>query len=86
MLIEAVQQLVKGKASQRMTSGQMVWLCTIMLTASGLKLLLWSYCRTSGNKIVRAYAEVQFFLFPAYKQVLFFFQTSMSFTGLSFLG
>ncbi|KAJ1396062.1 Cation efflux protein [Sesbania bispinosa] len=61
VLVEAVEQLIQGKPSQKMTSNQLVWLYIIMLTATGVKLLLWFYCRTSGNKIVRAYAEDHYF-------------------------
>ncbi|KAG5072297.1 Metal tolerance protein 4 [Glycine max] len=61
VLVEAVEQLIKGKPSLKMTSDQLFWLCIIMLTATGVKLLLWLYCRSSGNKIVRAYAEDHYF-------------------------
>ncbi|XP_028777569.1 metal tolerance protein 4-like [Neltuma alba] len=60
VLIEAVEQLVKGTPSEKMNSDQMVWLCVIMLTATGAKLLLWLYCRSSADKIVHAYAQDHF--------------------------
>ncbi|XP_054784594.1 metal tolerance protein 4-like [Prosopis cineraria] len=60
VLIEAVEQLIKGAPSEKMNSDQMVWLCIIMLTATGVKLLLWFYCRSSRDKIVHAYAEDHF--------------------------
>ncbi|MBA0816895.1 hypothetical protein Gohar_001509 [Gossypium harknessii] len=44
-----------------MTSQQLVWLYTIMLTASAVKIVLWFYCRSSGSKIVRAYAKDHYF-------------------------
>ncbi|KAG8646877.1 hypothetical protein MANES_09G037601v8 [Manihot esculenta] len=32
-----------------------------MLTTTGVKLVLWFYCRSSGNEIVRAYAKDHYF-------------------------
>ncbi|KAJ7971419.1 Metal tolerance protein [Quillaja saponaria] len=61
VLVEAVEQLIKDKPSEKMTSDQLIWLYGIMLTATGVKLCLWFYCRSSGNKIVRAYAEDHYF-------------------------
>ena len=58
MLVEAVEQLIKDKPSENMTSQHLVWLYAIMLTATAVKLVLWFYCRSSGSKIVRAYAKV----------------------------
>lgn len=58
VLIQAVEQLVKNESSEKMTSDQLVWLYTIMITATVVKLALWLYCRSSGNNIVRAYAKV----------------------------
>ncbi|KAG6386488.1 hypothetical protein SASPL_155391 [Salvia splendens] len=42
-------------------SDQLVWLYSIMLSATAVKLALWFYCKSSGNKIVRAYAEDHYF-------------------------
>ncbi|KAF3442667.1 hypothetical protein FNV43_RR16583 [Rhamnella rubrinervis] len=61
VLVQAVEQLIKDTPSEKMTSDQLVWLYTIMLTATGVKLVLWFYCRSSGNKIVRAYAKDHYF-------------------------
>ncbi|KAF4369000.1 hypothetical protein CsatB_019561 [Cannabis sativa] len=61
VLIQALQQLIKDIPSEKMTSEQLLWLYTIMLTATGVKLVLWMYCRSSGNKIVRAYAKDHYF-------------------------
>ncbi|MBA0603300.1 hypothetical protein Gorai_003450 [Gossypium raimondii] len=61
VLIEAVEQLIQDKPSEKMTSQQLVWLYTIMLTASAVKIVLWFYCRSSGSKIVRAYAKDHYF-------------------------
>ncbi|XP_030525747.1 metal tolerance protein 4-like [Rhodamnia argentea] len=61
VLVQAVEQLIRNQPSERMTSEQLVWLYTIMLTATGVKLILWIYCRRSGNKIVRAYAKDHYF-------------------------
>lgn len=62
VLIQAVEQLIKDKASAKMTIEQLIWLYSIMLTATVVKLALWLYCRKSRNEIVRAYAKV----FPTY--------------------
>lgn len=58
VLIQAVEELIKNKPLGKMSSNQLFWLYLIMLTATGVKLLLWIYCRSSRNKIVRAYAKV----------------------------
>lgn len=58
VLIQAVEQLIENKPSDKMNSEQLTWLYAIMLTATGVKLILWLYCRSSGNEIVRAYAKV----------------------------
>ncbi|KAA3464009.1 metal tolerance protein 4-like isoform X1 [Gossypium australe] len=61
VLIEAVEQLIQDKPSEKMTSQQLVWLYTIMLAASAVKIVLWFYCRSSGCKIVRVYAKDHYF-------------------------
>ncbi|KAJ4705535.1 Metal tolerance protein [Melia azedarach] len=61
VLVKAVEQLIKAEPSEKMTSTQLVWLYAIMLTATAVKLVLWLYCRSSGNKIVRAYAKDHYF-------------------------
>lgn len=58
--MQAIEQLIKDTPSNKMKEEQVVWLYVIMLTATGVKLVLWIYCRSSGNKIVRAYAKVFF--------------------------
>ncbi|KAM7528787.1 hypothetical protein LguiB_032197 [Lonicera macranthoides] len=57
VLIQAVEQLIQDEASEKMNSSQLIWLYTIMLTATVVKLALWLYCKSSGNEIVRAYAK-----------------------------
>lgn len=61
VLIEAVEQLIKNEISPKMTHEQLLWLYSIMLTATVVKLALWIYCRSSGNRIVRAYAKDHYF-------------------------
>ncbi|TYH76845.1 hypothetical protein ES332_D04G114300v1 [Gossypium tomentosum] len=61
VLLEAVEQSIQDKPSEKMTSQQLVRLYTIMLTASAVKIVLWFYCRSSGSKIVRAYAKDHYF-------------------------
>ncbi|KAE8678837.1 Metal tolerance protein 3 [Hibiscus syriacus] len=61
VLIQAVQQLVANEPSEKMSAEKFLWLYTIMLTATVVKLALWLYCRSSSNKIVRAYAKDHYF-------------------------
>ncbi|CAL9208725.1 metal tolerance protein 4-like [Musa acuminata AAA Group] len=61
VLVQALEHLLVNKSADKMTSSQLVWLYSIMLTATFVKLALWLYCRTSGNKIVRAYAKDHYF-------------------------
>lgn len=61
VLVQAIEQLIKDTPSNKMKEEQVVWLYVIMLTATGVKLVLWIYCRSSGNKIVRAYAKDHYF-------------------------
>ncbi|KAI0495999.1 hypothetical protein KFK09_022306 [Dendrobium nobile] len=53
--------LLSNKPPEKLSSEQLWWLYGIMLFASLVKLALWLYCRTSGNKIVRAYAKDHYF-------------------------
>lgn len=61
VLIQAIQELIKDDPPPRMNSNQLLWLYTIMLTATVVKLALWLYCKSSGNDIVRAYAKDHYF-------------------------
>ncbi|KAG5615795.1 hypothetical protein H5410_015619 [Solanum commersonii] len=61
VLVQAVEQLIKDTPLNKMTEEQLCWLYAIMLTATGIKFVLWIYCRSSGNKIVRAYAKDHYF-------------------------
>ncbi|KAK1363790.1 Metal tolerance protein 4 [Heracleum sosnowskyi] len=61
VLIQAVEQLIRDEPSQNMNNEKLIWLYTIMLTATSVKLVLWIYCRSSGNMIVRAYATDHYF-------------------------
>ncbi|GMI84180.1 hypothetical protein like AT3G58060 [Hibiscus trionum] len=61
VLIQAVEQLVANEPSEKMSVEKLIWLYTIMLTATVVKLALWLYCRSSSNKIVRAYAKDHYF-------------------------
>ncbi|XP_074564917.1 metal tolerance protein 4-like [Curcuma longa] len=61
VFVQALTQLIENTPSEKMTSAQLIWLYSIMLTATFVKLALWLYCRTSGNKIVRAYAKDHYF-------------------------
>ncbi|AQK75336.1 Putative metal tolerance protein C3 [Zea mays] len=61
VLVQAVEQLVENKPGEKMTSEQLIWLYSIMLSATAVKLALWLYCKSSGNSIVRAYAKDHYF-------------------------
>uniref|UniRef100_A0A1D1YSI5 Metal tolerance protein 4 n=1 Tax=Anthurium amnicola TaxID=1678845 RepID=A0A1D1YSI5_9ARAE len=61
VLVQAVEQLIENEPTKKMTTEQLVWLYSIMLTATAVKLALWLYCRSSRNKIVRAYAKDHYF-------------------------
>ncbi|XP_031268838.1 metal tolerance protein 4-like [Pistacia vera] len=61
ILVEAVEKLIKDKASKKMSTVQLEWLYSIMIGATLVKLALWLYCKSSGNKIVRAYAKDHYF-------------------------
>ncbi|XVF04570.1 hypothetical protein REPUB_Repub05bG0095400 [Reevesia pubescens] len=61
VLVQAVEQLIEDKPSEKMSSGQLAWLYTIMLSATVVKLALWIYCKSSSNKIVQAYAKDHYF-------------------------
>jgi len=58
VLVQAVEQLVENEPGEKMTSEQLIWLYSIMLSATAVKLALWLYYKSSGNSIVRAYAKV----------------------------
>ncbi|KAG0492369.1 hypothetical protein HPP92_005767 [Vanilla planifolia] len=61
ILVEALEKLIADTPPLKMTPEQLVWLYSIMLFATVVKLALWIYCRSSGNKIVRAYAKDHYF-------------------------
>ncbi|XP_012462533.1 metal tolerance protein 4 [Gossypium raimondii] len=61
VLIQAVEQLIANEPTEKMSADKLVWLYTIMLSATFVKLALWIYCKSSTNKIVRAYAKDHYF-------------------------
>lgn len=61
VLIQGLEQLVGGNPPEKMTTEQLIWLYSIMLFATVVKLALWGYCKSSGNDIVRAYAKDHYF-------------------------
>ncbi|KAJ3674084.1 hypothetical protein LUZ60_006076 [Juncus effusus] len=61
VLVQAVEKLIENTEPDPMNFTQLIWLYSIMLFATAVKLALWLYCRTSGNKIVRAYAKDHYF-------------------------
>lgn len=58
VFLQAVEKLVVNVTPDKLTPPQLMWLYSIMIFATVVKLALWFYCRTSGNNIVRAYAKV----------------------------
>ncbi|KAK8921534.1 Metal tolerance protein 4 [Platanthera zijinensis] len=61
VLVQAIQKLIANEPPLKMNYEQLVWLYSIMMFATVVKFALWLYCRTSGNKIVRAYAKDHYF-------------------------
>ncbi|KAK9736041.1 hypothetical protein RND81_04G246300 [Saponaria officinalis] len=61
VLIQAVEQIIKNEANDKMSKSQFVWLFVIMISATVIKFVLFLYCRSSGNDIVRAYAKDHYF-------------------------
>ncbi|XVF69756.1 hypothetical protein PTKIN_Ptkin11bG0107000 [Pterospermum kingtungense] len=61
VLVQALEQLIKDEPLEKLSSDQLVWLYTIMLSATVVKLALWIYCRSSSNKIVQTYAKDHYF-------------------------
>ncbi|GAB2286995.1 Metal tolerance protein 4 [Dionaea muscipula] len=61
VLIQALEELVRNEAKDKMSTYQLIWLCAIMIGATIVKLGLFLYCRTSRNGIVRAYAKDHYF-------------------------
>ncbi|KAL7143934.1 hypothetical protein ABFS83_08G224900 [Erythranthe nasuta] len=61
VFLQATEQLIKNDPPGKMDSNQLLWVYIIMLTATVVKLVLWVYCRSSENDIVRAYAKDHYF-------------------------
>ncbi|CAK9170712.1 unnamed protein product [Ilex paraguariensis] len=61
VLIQAVEELIQDEPPGKMTSDQLIWLYSIMITATVVKFSLWIYCKNSRNDIVRAYAKDHYF-------------------------
>jgi cation diffusion facilitator family transporter len=61
VLIQAIESLIEDKAPEKMNANQLIWLYGVMVPASVVKFILWIYCKSSGNEIVRAYAKDHFF-------------------------
>ncbi|MFQ6667592.1 hypothetical protein Gotur_033555 [Gossypium turneri] len=61
VFVQAVEQLIENEPTEKMSADKLTWLYTIMLSATFVKLALWIYCKSSTNKIVRAYAKDHYF-------------------------
>ncbi|KAJ4885067.1 putative metal tolerance protein C3 [Raphanus sativus] len=57
VLLVAAEQLIANEPPEKMSHEQLVWLYSIMLSATAIKLVLWIYCKSSRNHIVCAYAK-----------------------------
>ncbi|CAN8279843.1 unnamed protein product [Cochlearia groenlandica] len=57
VLLVAAEQLIANEPPEKMSHEQLVWLYSIMLSATAIKLVLWIYCKSSRSHIVRAYAK-----------------------------
>ncbi|KAL0866997.1 hypothetical protein Bca101_046115 [Brassica carinata] len=61
VLLVAAEKLITNEPPETMSHDQLIWLYSIMLTATAIKLVLWIYCKSSRNHIVRAYAKDHYF-------------------------
>ncbi|XP_050278760.1 metal tolerance protein 4-like isoform X2 [Quercus robur] len=61
VLLQAAEELIKDEPSEKLSKSKLIWMCTIMISATVVKLALWIYCKNSENDIVRAYAKDHFF-------------------------
>ncbi|KAF3965770.1 hypothetical protein CMV_010080 [Castanea mollissima] len=57
VLLQAAEELIKDEPSEKLSKSKLIWMCTIMISATVVKLALWIYCKSSENDIVRAYAK-----------------------------
>ena len=63
MLLLAAEELIEDDSSEKLSKSELIWTCTIMISATVVKLALWIYCKSSKNDIVRAYAKVSYLYF-----------------------
>ena len=63
VLLQAAEELIKDEPSEKLSKSKLIWMCTIMISATVVKLALWIYCKNSENDIVRAYAKVSYLYF-----------------------
>ncbi|KAK4594937.1 hypothetical protein RGQ29_018606 [Quercus rubra] len=61
VLLLAAEELIEDDSSEKLSKSELIWTCTIMISATVVKLALWIYCKSSKNDIVRAYAKDHFF-------------------------
>ncbi|KAM3740885.1 hypothetical protein ACB098_08G133400 [Castanea mollissima] len=61
VLLQAAEELIQDDPSEKLSKSKLIWMCTIMISATVVKLALWIYCKNSENDIVRAYAKDHFF-------------------------
>ncbi|KAL2456309.1 Metal tolerance protein 11 [Abeliophyllum distichum] len=61
IILESVRTLVSDDDEFNLTKEQEQWVIGIMLSVTLVKLLLFVYCRTFANEIVKAYAQDHFF-------------------------
>ncbi|XP_050278778.1 metal tolerance protein 4-like [Quercus robur] len=61
VLLLAAEELIEDDPTEKLSKSELIWTCTIMISATVVKLALWIYCKSSKNDIVRAYAKDHFF-------------------------
>nr|XP_023919619.1 metal tolerance protein 4-like [Quercus suber] len=61
VFLRAAEELIKGEPFEIQSKSKLIWMCTIMISATVVKLALWIYCKSSKNDIIRVHAKDHFF-------------------------
>ncbi|KAM4084459.1 hypothetical protein ACB094_08G134000 [Castanea mollissima] len=57
VFLQSAEELIRGEPSEKLSKSKLIWICTIMISATVVKLALWIYNKSLKNDIVRANAE-----------------------------
>ncbi|KAL4611873.1 hypothetical protein ACB092_08G157500 [Castanea dentata] len=57
VFLQSAEELIKGEPSEKLSKSKLIWICTITISSTVVKLALWIYCKSLKNDIVRANAE-----------------------------